>query len=151
MPASTTPDRSSLIMTEHRASVAGPPSQSTGQMLTVPGRDNGAASPFRSTFSFGKQDRHIRSSVGSDLADDDPIARPLTRGAPGDGALMAMVQRGPEETQQCRRKSSFYGDVFAYRESNMSARDRTARESVVMAELTTNVIVRLLQSGIAVG
>lgn len=68
---------------------------------------------------------------------------PLKRGAPGDGALMAMVQRSPEETQQCRRKSSFYGEVFAHRESTTSGRERIGRESVVMAEVKTNVIVGL--------
>lgn len=141
------PDDASSNMTERHVSVADPSSQSTGQTLTVPGQENGAASPFRSTFTFGKQDRHARRvSAGSDLADEDQIARPLKRGAPGDGALMAMVQRGPEETQQCRRKSSFYGEVFAYRDSVTTTRDRMARESVVMAEVTTNVIVRPVHS-----
>ena len=145
------PHDASSNMTEQHISVADSSSQSTGQMLTVLGRENGAASPIRSTFSFGKHERHARRvSAGSDLADEDQIARPLERGAPGDGALMAMVQRGPEETQQCRRKSSFYGEVFAYRESITSTRDRIARESVVMAEVTTNVIVRSICSSAAI-
>jgi len=61
-----------------------------------------------------------------------------------------MVQRSHEETQQSRRKSSFYGDVFAYRQSNMATKERIAKESVVMAEVKTNVIVCFVLSNIAV-
>ncbi len=129
-------------MTEHNSPEVGRSSRS---------RENGIASPFRSTSSSGNQDRHARPvSAGSDSADEDPIARPLMRGTPGDGGLMAMVQRGPEENQQFRRKASFYGDVFAYRESITSTRDRVARESFVMAEVTTNVIVRPVRPSIDV-
>ena len=151
MPQSTHSNGSSSIQIEEQTSVADPSSGSTGQKLELPGHENGAASPFRATFSFGKQDRHARSpSVGTDLADENQSERPLKRGAPGDGALMAMVHRDPEEIQQCRRKSSFYGEVFAYRESNTSARERIARESVVMADVKTNIIVRPANTNIAV-
>ena len=75
------------------------------------------------------------------------VVRHVDRGAPGDTALAAMVQRGPEDTDRARQRTKFYGEVFAYREANSSAKERAARESVVMGELKTNVIVRNYGSG----
>ena len=69
------------------------------------------------------------------------VVRHVDRGAPGDAALAAMVQRGPEDTDRARQRSKFYGEVFAYREANSSVKERVTRESMVMAELKTNVIV----------
>ena len=66
----------------------------------------------------------------------------VERGAPGDASLMAMVKREPEETKRAKQKSSFYGEVFAYREPT-TLKDRVARESPITAEIKTNVIVRV--------
>ena len=65
----------------------------------------------------------------------------VERGAPGDASLMAMVKRDPEEVKRAKQKSSFYGEVFAYREPT-TTKDRVARESPITAEVKTNVIVR---------
>ncbi|KAL9120718.1 MAG: hypothetical protein Q9187_002728 [Circinaria calcarea] len=78
----------------------------------------------------------------ADRGEEKGMVRHLERGAPGDAYLKAMVQRGPEDTERSRQKNRFYGEVFAYREPNTSARDRVARDSVVTAEVKTNVIVR---------
>ena len=66
----------------------------------------------------------------------------VDRGAPGDASLIAMVQREPSEVKRARQKSSFYGEVFAYREPT-TPKDRVARESPITAEIKTNVIVRI--------
>ena len=79
-----------------------------------------------------------------DLIDEKQIARHVSRGAPGDAALMSMVQRDQEGTDLARRKSQFYTEVFAYREPNLSIREKTYRNSVITAEVKTNVIVRML-------
>lgn len=64
----------------------------------------------------------------------------LDRGAPGD-RLIDSDAKSPEQREFARRKSQFYGDAFAHRESISSARERISREAVVMAEVRTNVIV----------
>lgn len=144
MPPSAQIDPSPPQMYETPATGADQTPRSARQSLSVPGKDreNGHGSPFRTDFSFGKHDRSVKPvSTNSDSRDGKHMMRNISRGAPGDAALMSMVERSEEETQQCRRKSSFYGDVFAFRESNASVRDKVARESMVMAEVKTNVIV----------
>jgi hypothetical protein len=69
------------------------------------------------------------------------LTRQFDRGAPGDAAI-STKSKTPEQKQLAKRKSQYYGDVFAYRESNTSARERINRESMVIADVRTNVIVR---------
>ena len=77
--------------------------------------------------------------------EQEQLLIPINRGAPGDAALTNMVKRGPVEIMQSKRKSQFYGEVFAYREPQTSARDRITRDAIVTAEFKTNVIVCILQ------
>lgn len=60
---------------------------------------------------------------------------------PADSTLMAMVNGNQQGNSLSRRKSQFYGEVFAYREPNFSARDRIHQFSVITVEVKTNVIV----------
>ena len=88
------------------------------------------------------------SSLLLNAEHSQPLASPrrkenfneVDRGAPGDASLMAMVKREPEEVKRAKQKSSFYGEVFAYREPT-TQKDRVARESPITAEVKTNVIV----------
>jgi hypothetical protein len=50
----------------------------------------------------------------------------------------------PQSRELSKRRSQYYGEIFAYREPHQSARERVTRDSMVMAELKTNVIVRLI-------
>jgi len=68
------------------------------------------------------------------------LTRNIDRGAPGDSAIFS-ENKTPEQKELAKRKSQYYGDVFAQREPNSNARDRIGRESVVMADVRTNVIV----------
>ncbi|TAQ86093.1 hypothetical protein B7494_g5588 [Chlorociboria aeruginascens] len=68
------------------------------------------------------------------------LTRPIDRGAPGDQAIFSSAKT-PEQKDLAKRKSQYYGDVFAYREPNTSARERITRESLVVADIRTNVIV----------
>ena len=114
-----------------------------GQTLKVAKRDNGLISPAKSTFSFNDDEPEPEPvSNLPDLIDEKQIARHITRGAPGDAALMSMVQRNQEGTDLARRKSQFYTEVFAYREPNLSPREKICKNSVITAEVKTNVIVR---------
>jgi hypothetical protein len=65
----------------------------------------------------------------------DRLDRPLSREAPGD------TQRTHQEKELARKKSQYYEDTFATRPSQSSARERVLRETVVLAEITTNVTV----------
>ena len=73
------------------------------------------------------------------------LIRDLSRGAPGDENPMALAQRRPEEKDRSTRKSNYFGEVFAYREANTSVKERATRESVITAEVKTNVIVCIIR------
>lgn len=141
MPASVRSDTSSQAMTERHSSIAEPAPRAPGQNLTVPGQANGHTSQFQSIFSSSRNGPAQPSPTGADLIDEKQITKHLKKSSQGDVVPALSVPRSHEETQQSRRKSSFYGDVFAYRESYTSVKDRIARESVVVAEVKTNVIV----------
>ena len=108
-------------------------------------RDNGLISPAKSTFSFADETDSIPMPLAvsnkPDLLDETQISGPYGRGSPGDAALIAMVNKDRTSTDLSRRKSQFYSGVFAYREPNLTARDRVHRYSVITAEVKTNVIV----------
>jgi hypothetical protein len=80
-------------------------------------------------------------STISDMTENERrIIRPMDRGAPGDRAIFSDLKT-PVQKQLARQKSQYYGEVFAYREPNASARERVSRESMIMVDLRTNVIV----------
>lgn len=64
------------------------------------------------------------------------------QGTPSDATLVDMANNvNPPENSLSRRKSQFYGEVFAYREPNLSARDKIHQFSIITVEVKTNVIV----------
>lgn len=79
-----------------------------------------------------------------DRSQTAPQLRDVERGAPGDHAIFS-ANKTPEQKQMAKRRSQYFGDAFAYRESNTSPRERVSRESVVMVEVRTNVIVSSTQ------
>ncbi|KAL8816423.1 MAG: hypothetical protein Q9223_004563 [Gallowayella weberi] len=84
----------------------------------------------------------LPASEKPSLIDETQISGPYGRGSPGDAALIAMVNKDRASTDLSRRKSQFYSEVFAYREPNLTARDRVHRYSIITAEVKTNVIVK---------
>lgn len=70
------------------------------------------------------------------------ITRDLTRGSPGEQTIFSNA-KSPEQKALAKRKSQYYGEVFANREPIASARERVLKESPIMADVRTNVIVRL--------
>ncbi|KAL8785616.1 MAG: hypothetical protein Q9213_003270 [Squamulea squamosa] len=109
-------------------------------------RDNGLISPAKSTFSFAdevdQKPMPLSASEKPDMIDERQLSGPYGRGSPGDAALMAMVNKDRASTDLSRRKSQFYSEVFAYREPNLTTRDRVHRYSIITAEVKTNVIVK---------
>jgi hypothetical protein len=79
-------------------------------------------------------------NVSALTMEEQRITRPVDRGSPGDQAIFSDTKT-LEQRELSRRKSQYYGDVFAYREPISSARERISRESMIMADVRTNVIV----------
>lgn len=111
-----------------------------GAELRLPKGGNGFLSPTPSSLSFDPEDS--RSTPISDRGEEKKILRKPGRGAPGDSSLMGVV-RNEEGKSLAKRKSQFYGEVFSYRESNVSVRNKVHQYSVITAEVKTNIIVCL--------
>ena len=117
-----------------------------GSVLKVSKRDTGFISPTKATFSFEDAEELPPHAINAlpDLIDEKQIARHISRGAPGDQSLMNMVKRN-ESTRDgedaSKRNTQYYTEVFAYREPNLSTREKIHKFSVITAEVKTNVIV----------
>lgn len=86
---------------------------------------------------------HHDSPRGSPSATDMEerrITRNIDRGTPGDQAIFSDAKT-PEQKELAKKKSQYYNDVFASREPNASARERVTKESPILADVRTNVIV----------
>jgi hypothetical protein len=79
-------------------------------------------------------------SIPTPEKDEKLLLRALDRGAPGDKGILSQ-NKMPEEKELSRRRNQYYDEAFAYRESNSSARERISKESLVVADIKTNVIV----------
>ena len=118
-----------------------------GSALKVGKRDNGLISPAQSAFSFHDDEddvarsQSIDSSAVPNFFDRKRIDREISRDTPGGGSTVKRNQSSRDEPDVGRRRSQFYTEVFAYREPNLSARERIYRNSVITAEVKTNVIV----------
>ena len=69
--------------------------------------------------------------------------RDISRGTPGDGyESQQALQMSPEQRQVNKQRSLYFEGVFAGPGRNVDgARERVERESMVVVELRTNVIV----------
>ena len=111
-----------------------------GQSFIVTKRDQGLVSPAESAFSFfDESSPHAMST--SDLMEDRTRARPIDRGTPGESTYASINTGNQQQTELRRNKSQYYTEVFSYREPNLSPRDRISKDSVITAEIKTNVIV----------
>lgn len=72
--------------------------------------------------------------------EEKKMMKDIDRGAPGDAAIFS-ENKTPEQKEYARRKSQHYSAAFTFREANSSARERVCRDSIVMADVRTNVIV----------
>ena len=80
------------------------------------------------------------SSHSARTREETRLTRKLDRGAPGDQAIFS-ENKSPEQRQLARKRSQYYQETFAAQEPNSSARERVSRDSMVIAEIKTNVIV----------
>jgi hypothetical protein len=92
-------------------------------------------SPSPSQFSFASSPQSVQDEQ---LANDGP-KRPTTRG--GADSL------GDLRPATARSRAQYYEDSFAYKDGHgQSARERVLKDAPIVAELRTNVIVRLALS-----
>jgi murein DD-endopeptidase MepM/ murein hydrolase activator NlpD len=80
------------------------------------------------------------TSTSATTREEQRVTRDIDRGAPGDQAIFSDAKT-PEQKQLAKRKSQYYQDVFSARESNSSPRERVLKESPILADVRTNVIV----------
>lgn len=82
-----------------------------------------------------------RGSPSATTREERRITRNIDRGAPGDRAIFS-EGKTPEQKELAKKKSQYYGDIFAHREPNNSARERVARESPILADVRTSIIIQ---------
>lgn len=85
-------------------------------------------------------------SPSSSQSELNRITRKIERGAPGDEAIFDQ-NKSPQQKELAKRKSQYFDGAFAYiREPASSARERISRESMIIADIRTNVIVSITAS-----
>ncbi len=114
-----------------------------GQVFSVTKRDRGLVSPTQSTFPFTAEDEAHAIPTPRETMEEKALTRTMERGSPGDGAKTATAIGTPQQQDLRKKKSQFYTEVFSYREPNLSPKERVYKDSVITAEVRTNVIVRL--------
>ena len=112
-----------------------------GQNFTVAKRYQGLVSPAESAFSFFDEGSPHALST-SDLMEERTRAKVLDRGTPGESTYASINTSNQPQSELRRNKSQYYTEVFSYREPNLSPRDRISKDSIITAEIKTNVIVR---------
>ncbi|KAI9050247.1 hypothetical protein LZ554_006384 [Drepanopeziza brunnea f. sp. 'monogermtubi'] len=79
------------------------------------------------------------SPLSATTREERRITRHLERGAPGDEVFLS-DPKTPERKQLAQKKSQYFEEVFACR-PNSSARERVTKESMIVADVRTNVII----------
>ena len=73
------------------------------------------------------------------------VARPtLSRSKENNIDQITTLRRSFDRQQLSKKKSQYYSDAFAYRESNNSARERVHRDSLVIADVKISKAVSLI-------
>ena len=120
----------------------------SGQVFKVTKRDKGLISPAQSAFSFADDDSPglaiSTPPTPPDIYDEKPAMQPMKQGAPGDSSISLHRLDTSSQAELRKKRSQFYTEVFAYKESDASPKEQVYKESIVSAELKTNVIVGLI-------
>jgi hypothetical protein len=97
-------------------------------------------SPEDSDSGMAMREASPASSASATTREERRITRNIDRGSPGDQAIFSEAKT-PQQRELARKKSQYYEDVFATREPSGSARERVTKESLIYADVRTNVIV----------
>lgn len=115
-----------------------------GATLVAPPADRDQFSPAHSSFSFEecppKSPRGVQE--GDSLVDRKNITRAIEWGAPGEKKELDATE-GLTRTHKSKRRTQYYDGQFNERDTTGPARERITKDSPIVAELKTNVIVSL--------
>ena len=113
-----------------------------GKDFTVNKRDQGLVSPTASSFSFIEDEMqpHAVSTTGS-IMEEKGVVRDLSRGTPGEGSHAPSINGDSPIKELSKKKSQYYESSFASREPALNCRERVYKDSPILAEVKTNVIV----------
>lgn len=113
-----------------------------GATLVAPPADRDQFSPAQSSFSFEEVPSMSPHGFteGECLVDRKNITRAVEWGAPGEKKDPI---GGPNRGHKSQRKTQYYEGQFNERDTTGPARERITKDTPIVAELKTNVIVRL--------
>ncbi|KAF2143442.1 uncharacterized protein K452DRAFT_225392 [Aplosporella prunicola CBS 121167] len=120
------------------------PKQAGATLIIQDGNPKSPLSPADSTLSFDDALVSPRAFAPlpepETLADRKEIIRTIEWGAPGE-KKEAAVTKGISHGHKTRKRTQYYEGRFNERDTTGQARDRVARDSPVVVELKTNVII----------
>lgn len=111
-----------------------------GLAITSPGPDEVPSSRSASPVSLDDRSRSrelAEFTLQDDAADHRSSTQPFAYGAHGEQRTIA-TNHNFNISQQ---RSQYFEDAFAYKDTGRSARERIQRDTPIIAELRTNVIV----------
>jgi hypothetical protein len=97
-------------------------------------------SPEDSDSGIAMREASPEGSPDATAREERRITRNIDWGTPGDHDISSESQT-PQQRELARKKSQYYEKAFATRERSGSARERVTNESLVYADVRTNVIV----------
>ena len=88
--------------------------------------------------SFAERKAHLSRPIPSNIVEGDNNMRDIDRPPPGD--VSGYKKRTHSKPELTKKRSHYFEEAFAVKE-NSQAKDRVLSESIVMADVKTNVIV----------
>ena len=110
------------------------------QLISLAGvskRDQGVVSPSKSSFTFSEEDQPYAMSTPPSI-NESPIARDTAQTTPAEFSATSSVA-GSLRHELGRKRS--IQSILPFREPLFSAREKVHKDSVILAEVKTNVIV----------
>jgi len=96
-------------------------------------------SPEDSDSGIAMREASPEGSPSATTREESRITRNIEWGTPGDHAISE--SQTPQQRELARKKSQYYEEAFSMREPSGSARERVTKESLIYADVRTNVIV----------
>ena len=130
----TSPSSASRIKSSHAENAL--PTLPKRELSDLPLREDGQLLPAHGKFmSLGRA-----HSTPPQLTNDSRF-RSLSRGTVGDLPDASSLGKSWSKLHLSKKRSQYYSETFAIRETNNPAKERVARDSVVVAEVKMNCCV----------
>lgn len=117
--------------------------KAVGTTLIVPAAEKDQLSPVPTNISLEPPPKSPIGTIheGETLEERKNIMRPVDRGPSGEKLDLPDANNTPRSVKS-KRRTQFYDGQFSDKDATGTARDRVVKDSPVVAELKTNVIVR---------